>query len=462
MAEKIIKETEVVVIGSGPGGATVARQLALAGRQVLLLERGMDWRGNPLYGTYPGCMLYIDKSGLLLTKEKLNIVRGIMTGGSSNLYCGTSALPPEWMKDKYGVDIDAECDETVEELNIGPLPDEHLGTASIRCMDAANEIGLNWEPYPKFMNVNKCHDGFKCGAKCMLGCRCGAKWTANEYMDEAISSGAELMARTRVERIVFDGNKATGVIGTHKGIYPLEVRADVVVSCGGGIGSARLLQRSGLMEAGQGMLMDPTVMVYGVYNGPPTYAEPQMTVGSFDDSGGYILSHLADPLLMYPLIMMLKGPLYPLRMINYHRTMGIMIKVKDEVSGGVFLDGSISKPLTEVDLDRLEHAEQVCHKILIQAGANPRSIFMTPLRGTHPSGTVRIGEMLDTDLKTRFDNLYVCDASVFPEALDRPIVLTLLGMGKRLSKHILAKYYDVGVPEKAAEEEADEAPVAAE
>ncbi|NNL77698.1 MAG: GMC family oxidoreductase, partial [Desulfobacterales bacterium] len=64
------------------------------------------------------------------------------------------------------------------------------------------------------------------------------------------------------------------------------------------------------------------------------------------------------------------------------------------------------------------------------------SIFMRPFIGTHPSGTVRIGDMLDTDLMTAIDGLYVCDASVFPEALDRPTVLTIIGLGKRLAKHL--------------------------
>ena len=75
-------------------------------------------------------------------------------------------------------------------------------------------------------------------------------------------------------------------------------------------------------------------------------------------------------------------------------------------------------------------------KILIEAGANPQTIFTTPLRGTHPSGTVRIGEMLDQNLQTEIPGLYVCDASTFPEALARPTVLTILGLGKRLAKHL--------------------------
>ena len=77
-------------------------------------------------------------------------------------------------------------------------------------------------------------------------------------------------------------------------------------------------------------------------------------------------------------------------------------------------------------------------RILIKAGADPDTIFMTPMRGTHPSGTVRIGHMLDRDLQTEVKNLYVCDASTFPEALDRPTVLTIIGLGKRLARHLLA------------------------
>jgi choline dehydrogenase-like flavoprotein len=32
--------------------------------------------------------------------------------------------------------------------------------------------------------------------------------------------------------------------------------------------------------------------------------------------------------------------------------------------------------------------------------------------------------------------LYVCDASVFPEALARPTVLTIIALGKRLARHL--------------------------
>jgi choline dehydrogenase-like flavoprotein len=115
-----------------------------------------------------------------------------------------------------------------------------------------------------------------------------------------------------------------------------------------------------------------------------------------------------------------------------------MIKLKDDISGAVH-PKKISKPLTERDAARLAKARSVCERILIEAGANPSTIFMRPLIGTHPSGTVRIGTMLDTNLKTEADGLYACDASTFPESLDRPTVLTIIALGKRLAKHLAKK-----------------------
>jgi choline dehydrogenase-like flavoprotein len=46
--------------------------------------------------------------------------------------------------------------------------------------------------------------------------------------------------------------------------------------------------------------------------------------------------------------------------------------------------------------------------------------------------------MLDENLQSEVKNLYVCDASCFPEALDRPTVLTIIGLAKRLSSHLLS------------------------
>jgi len=442
-------ETDVAVVGSGPGGATVARQLARAGQRVTLLEMGRDYRRDIYYGSHLGALIYGDQHGLLFSEEGLNIIRPIMTGGATNMFCGCSATPPAWLKERYGVDLDDYARETIRELHIVPLPDDLQGAASRRVMEVAQDLGYDWQPIDKFMAPSRASH-FECGAKCMLGCRCGAKWTANEYMDEAVAAGCTLLTRARVDEIIIEDGQVGGVRGKIRGRQPFEVRAKVVVVSAGGIGTPLILQKSGLAEAGRGMAMDPTVMVYGVSKEAGTAFDPPMTVGYKDDEHAYMLSTLIDPWFLYPIMATLKGPRYGLSWRNYRRTVGVMIKVTDELSGIVSVEGRISKPMTARDRERLHHATVVSWQILVKAGCDPDSIYVSRLRGTHPSATVRLGEMVDRDLQTSVKNLYVCDASVFPEALGLPTVLTIISFAKRLSEHLLR-----GVPRREA------APVAA-
>jgi len=178
-------------------------------------------------------------------------------------------------------------------------------------------------------------------------------------------------------------------------------------------------------------------MVYGVINQRGNGNEPPMTWSWENDDEGFMLSTLIDPWLNYPLVMAQKRVSAAASWANWNQTLGVMIKLKDTVSGGVYPGGRISKPLAGDDEARLRSAEDVCRRILLEAGAKKESLVMTPLRGTHPSGTVRVGAMLDNDLQTEVAGLYVCDASVFPEALARPTVLTIISLGKRLARRIL-------------------------
>ncbi len=434
MANPISFETDVVVVGSGPGGATTARELARQGRRVLLLERGIDERRRAYYGTYLGALLYADRASLLFTEEGLNIIRPLMLGGATSMYCGCAAEPPDWFRDKYGIDLGADVSSTIEELEIAPLPPELRGAASTRIAQAGQALGYDWQPQLKFMNPARARK-FDCGAKCMLGCRCHAKWNAAEFVDEAVAAGADLRTRARVDRVLIEDGHACGVEGEFGGA-PFRVRAGTVILSAGGIGTPRILQSSGFEAAGRGMTMDVTVMVYGIVKESGIGNEPPMTWSWEDREAGYMLSTLMDPWLLYPLMMSLKGLPYPLYWPKWNNMLGVMIKLKDQIAGGVFPGGRLSKPLTPDDRERLKAAEGVCRRILLEAGADPARIFMTPLRGTHPSGTVRIGEMVGTNLQTEKEGLYVCDASVFPEALARPTVLTIVALAKRLARHL--------------------------
>jgi choline dehydrogenase-like flavoprotein len=436
-ASSIRKQAEVAVVGSGPGGAAVARQLARAGKKVILLERGRDHRKTAYYGTYLGPIVYADRHSFLFSKEGLNIIRPLMVGGATSMYCGSAARPPRWLRERYGIDVDRYVDETIAEIGIAALPAEQRGAASTRIAEAGQALGYQWEPLIKFIRPDRSAH-FDCGARCMLGCRCGAKWGAAEWVDDAVAAGAELLTEARVDDLIVEGGQVGGVRATWQG-QPLEVEAGIVVLAAGGIGTPLILQHGGVFEAGHGIAMDTTAIVYGLTKDKGIGHEPPMTWGYLNDDIGYMLSTLIDPWLLYPFIAALKGARYLAGWPGWRRTLGIMIKIKDDVSGGISFEGEISKPMTEQDQFRLNHGAIVARQTLIRAGADADSIFISPLRGTHPSATVRLGKLLDRDLQTPIRNLYVCDASSFPEALDRPTVLTILSLGKRLAAHLLSR-----------------------
>jgi hypothetical protein len=126
------------------------------------------------------------------------------------------------------------------------------------------------------------------------------------------------------------------------------------------------------------------------------------------------------------------------RMRRYPHCLGIMTKIKDRLNGSVGPDGQVSKPIEEEEKRLFARGSEIATRILIRAGCDPSSIFSTPPMGSNPSGTVRIGNLVDTDLRTEVPGLYVCDTSVLPEPDGLPPVLTIIALGKRLVAEQLA------------------------
>jgi choline dehydrogenase-like flavoprotein len=210
------------------------------------------------------------------------------------------------------------------------------------------------------------------------------------------------------------------------------------------MGSSPILNRTGIWEAGQGIFVDPLVFVGGVYSGDVPYAgtcyNPTMSVGTweFHQSEGFMLSPLMDPWIIFMAQMALVSPVKVLKIFHYRRWMSIMVKVKDDMAGELRANGSFSKPLSDSDLAKIDRGVQVSKEILFKTGCREKSVVRGPIRGAHPGGACRIGEVVDINLQSRhIENLYVSDASVFPQSLGTPVVATVAAMNKRLAKHLL-------------------------
>ncbi len=64
-------------------------------------------------------------------------------------------------------------------------------------------------------------------------------------------------------------------------------------------------------------------------------------------------------------------------------------------------------------------------------------IVKTGYLAAHPGGIVKVGKLLDSNLKTEFENLNACNCSIIPEAWELPPTSTLIGLGKHLAKYLM-------------------------
>ena len=145
-----IENNDYIIVGSGPGGATVAKELSQRKQKVLILEWGDN---DPLTGSFwwgTRSLLWPGRS-LLFTQQMLGLVRGITAGGSSVFYYATSFPVPFDMLKSHGINITAEVQEARKELPIAPLKDEMMGPMASRIMESALDLGYKWQKLDKFM-----------------------------------------------------------------------------------------------------------------------------------------------------------------------------------------------------------------------------------------------------------------------------------------------------------------------
>lgn len=419
---------DAIVVGSGPGGATVARELSRRGKRVLILEWGPGGPDRGSVGQYLSQQVVPGKS-LLLTNNLLAMVRGITTGGSSLFYYATAFPVPLAMLSSHGVDIAADVEEARSELPIGPLKEEMITPMARRIMESARQLGFAWQPLDKLIDQERWWPQHEFG---YYGDPHGVKWTARAFVDEAVAHGAEIRNHARVTRVIVDNGIATGVEYRQRGTT-LRAFASVVVLAAGGIGSPQILRASGVEEAGFDLFFDPLITVSGkVKDVACQRNEIPMTAGVLLHEEGYMMTDMALPRLAHMVFEAQVGRID--KLAAFRSTARIMIKARDTLGGRITPTGGVRKKLIPADRDKLLHGYANARRILDNMGA--RSISKSWYFAAHPGGTVKIGQLVDATLKTQFDNLYVCDCSVIPEAWGLPPTLTIIGLGKYLARHL--------------------------
>jgi choline dehydrogenase-like flavoprotein len=410
------KDFDAIIVGSGPGGATVAREFSKQKKRVLILERG----GNaPL------------KEGLLAAASILNAVSvsdrlaaasAFTTGGTTAIYFAVADVPPLDTFLSLGIDISMELDEARRELPLAILPDELLGAQAMRVRESAVALGYPWKKNTMLVDLSKCASGYAYEAK----------WNARRYLGDAVEAGATLVTRARVIKVLVEKDRAIGVeYKLHRTKKEFEVRqayGTKIILASGGAASPIILRASGIRNvANRGFYCHPGFGVFGTVSG---LKAGETFVGSMgmDVKDGVGVADANFARTMYRLFMLSQRRV--IRAFRHSKSIGVGVMVKDRLGGGLREDGRYHKELTKEDRGKLKDGERIARQIIQNAGG--KHVFTSSLGAAHVGGAIRITEHVDADLQTEYTNLYVCDGSVIPENVDVTPTLTLICLGKYL------------------------------
>ena len=222
-----------------------------------------------------------------------------------------------------------------------------------------------------------------------------------------------------------------------------QYRAEKTILAAGGIGSPGIMLRSGIDNVGKRFFMDPMTILYGISRhekggqwGDQTFTH---AIESYAESDGFMIGNNAA-LGTYAVMNAVRPVTLAENWYKFpyvRRGLGLFVKLAEDDRGEIYKNERTSKPMTESDKKRMKKGADIAKEIMINAGAKEKSISELKWAGGHPGGTVEMGKHVDRNFRSSIENLYVCDASVFPESPGSPPSLSVMSMSRLLAKMLL-------------------------
>jgi choline dehydrogenase-like flavoprotein len=281
-----VEAADVVVVGTGCGGATVGHALAERGHSVTFVERGGYWTKEDFDQREAHMLAKIDGGRGLDTSDDggVSLTYGNNVGGASVHYWADSyRLPPdrlaEWEGEHglqgHGAEVLAPHWERLErDLSVHPADDAYVNEMNRRVRDAA--VALGW----KVERVPQARNGCQKSGHCMQGCAYDAKQSQLvTHLPRALANGARIYADLDAVRLTWSGRRVTGVscevldraTGLPSGTT-VRLEAKVVIVAAGGYGTPRFLLRQGLQQrlpmVGERIFVNPCPMVHARFDEP--------------------------------------------------------------------------------------------------------------------------------------------------------------------------------------------------
>ena len=484
-------KADVVVVGSGAGGAVAARELARAGRRVIIVEEG-DWVRSAEYSkltpvqTMRRCWRESGLSAAVALGETpfISVLQGRCVGGSSVLTGGVCFRIPEevllhWSRGLGLTTMAPAAFEphfrAVEEaVHVETVPDAMRSRSTELFAEGAAKLGIEM----KSMRRNT--QGCRGESRCNFGCPHGAKMSVDfSYLPEACDRGALIVSDALVEQIDVAGGAARGVRGRlldEDGVphVPFEVHAKVVVVACGSLHTPLLLRGSGVgsWHVGRLMTLHPGVRVTAIFDDVVDGWDGSLQSAYSDhfSADGITLVSVFPP----PSILSAAFPgIGPKHRENVHKMR------RAAVFGAMIHDGGggrvrrwlgreplVTYRMAPEDRPRLLRAMEIVARMGLSAGAReiampifgldslrserelddfvsrPPAMHRIECTAYHPLGTARMsadprsGVVRESGEAWQVDNLFVADGSVLPTSIGVNSQLAIMAIADKIARGI--------------------------
>ncbi|MBI4862706.1 MAG: GMC family oxidoreductase [Candidatus Riflebacteria bacterium] len=468
---------DVVIVGSGAGGAPAAWWLAARGLRVALVERGtlVEARSaSDAIETY-----YVNQGlvGSMLGGLTL-VVAGNAVGGSTAINSGTCLRPPaerlrEWDR-SLGTsfaagDLDPWLDEAERKIGV-TVPDRALMSRSSQLF----EKGLAHLGLGESHLLPRSAPGCVGAGRCCFGCPTGAKMSTDRaFLPDAVASGLQLFEGHEAVTIS-EQARSVQVIARGRDGTSRKLEARHLVLAAGALFTPGLIRRNRLGDrwsrAGDCFKTHPATKAFAHFPGLPPmtcegvpqglgYRDPGMERVSFE--GIHTPPSVSASLLAFT------GSRMRWWMDRVHDLACFGLMIRDRNTGRVREIAGIPVILYRLhpdDASEMGRALLLMARVFFAAGAErvflpvvgvpnefaqerelsqicpddftPRNLAVA---GFHPQGTAAMGRLVDTRLGlSGCDRIWVCDGSVLPDSPGVNPQITIMALSLRLADHLVA------------------------
>ncbi len=276
-------DCDYVIVGSGPGGGTLAYWLGKSGAKVVLVEAGAplgpaDFHPNDVGKTLSS---HFWEGGARTTRG--NVVaatlqpRALGGGTVFNSSICMRALPSaleRWQADYGLTDLTVEAlaphyDAVERFMGLRPADPAIWGRRNEMFRDGCDTLGWRWAPIERF------EEGCVGSGECVMGCRNQRKLSLDRRgIHEFVQEGGTVYTSVHVSQVTVDGGRVTGVTGhtvnpkTWEQRHPVRIRAKQTILAGGAIATPVILRKSGFTRnaIGDRLLLHPSCYVVASFD----------------------------------------------------------------------------------------------------------------------------------------------------------------------------------------------------